>query len=383
MINFDSTKAVTDSQAAKHQMANDAVNVAQLPEFDEFVDVRSPSEYSLDHIPGAINCPVLDDTERATVGTLYANESAFAAKRVGAALVARNIARHLETAFAEKPKTWRPLVYCWRGGQRSAAMTVVLRQIGWDARQLIGGYKAYRRKIVADIERLAPAMRFEVVCGLTGSGKSALLAELESQRAQVLDLERLAEHRGSVLGTLPGCEQPGQKMFESRVWQRLSAFDPKRPVYVEGESRRIGNLRVPEPLIEVMRASPCIELRTDTAARVELLLREYAHLTEDRDELYRRLDCLTPLHGHQRVGQWKTLAAAGQWQTFVSELLQQHYDPAYRKSAASNYGRLSQATRLTLDSVTPDAFAELAKRLLELPARSSHDRAAHAGAAAA
>lgn len=192
-------------------MTQDSVNVAQLQEFDEIVDVRSPSEFKLDHVPGAINCPVLDDEERARVGTIHAQNSAFTAKKVGAALVARNIAKHIDVVFASRPKTWRPLIYCWRGGQRSASMTIVLRQIGWGARKLAGGYKAYRRHVVAEIDRLVPQISFRVLCGLTGSGKSAVLRALEQRNAQVLDLEKMAAHRGSVLGNLPDGMQPSQK----------------------------------------------------------------------------------------------------------------------------------------------------------------------------
>ena len=346
-------------------MTQDAVNVSHLHEFDEIVDVRSPSEYALDHVPGAINCPVLDDAERARVGTMYVRESAFAAKRIGAALVARNIASHLESAFADKPKTWRPLVYCWRGGQRSTAMTIVLRQAGWDARRLSGGYKAFRRRVTSDLDQLAAGTSFRVICGLTGSGKSALLRELHARGAQVLDLEQAAAHRGSVLGSLPEDSQPSQKMFDSRVWDTLRQFDPAQPVYVEAESRKVGNLRVPEELINAMRRSPCILLETAGTARVRLLLREYAHFIQNPPELFSRIDCLTHLHGKSRIERWKSLAAADEWEAFVQELLESHYDPAYRKSTGSNYPRLEQAIRLGVTEATEAEFAALAKDLLE------------------
>jgi len=348
-------------------MSQDAVNVAQLFEFDEIVDVRSPSEFNLDHIPGAINCPVLDDEERARVGTLHAQESAFTAKKVGAALVAQNIARHIDGVFATRPKNWRPLIYCWRGGQRSAAMTIVLRQIGWDARKLAGGYKSYRRHVVADIDGLIPHVSFRVICGLTGAGKSALLRALEESNAQVLDLERMAAHRGSVLGNLPDAAQPGQKMFESRIWNALRKFSPAEPVYVEAESSRIGNLRVPDSLIRAMRGSPCILLSATTSARVTLLLREYEHFTRTSAELFAKLDCLTGLHGHKRIDRWKNLASTHDWDRFVRELLEDHYDPAYRKSTAANYPHLAQATRFDIDQGTNEEIAVLAQNILDSP----------------
>ena len=347
------------------EMTQDIVNVAQLQKFDEIVDVRAPSEYELDHIPGAINCPVLDDDERARVGTIHAQQSAFAAKRIGAALVARNIARHLETAFADKPKNWAPLVYCWRGGQRSASMSIVLRQTGWNAKRLDGGYKAYRRHVIADIDQLARRMTFHVVCGLTGSGKSALLRELENLGAQVLDLEQAAEHRGSVLGNLPYCTQPGQKMFESRVWNLLQGFDPALPVYVEAESRKIGSLRVPESLISSMRISPCVFLATSMSARVNLLLREYDHFIQDPSRLASSLDYLTWLHGRRCVERWKSLASAGDWDAFIRDLLENHYDPAYRKSTETNYSGLEHADRLPVTEGTPQEFTALARVLVD------------------
>lgn len=361
-------------------MTQDSVNVAQLPEFDEIIDVRSPSEFALDHIPGAINCPVLDDAERALVGTIYVQESAFTAKKKGAALVARNISKHIENCFADKPRNWRPLVYCWRGGQRSASMAIVLRQVGWDARKLAGGYKAYRRHAVTEIDRLIPAITFIVICGLTGAGKSALLRALAEQNAQVLDLEKLAAHRGSVLGNLPEESQPGQKMFESRIWNALDSYSASEVVYVEAESRRIGNLRVPDSLINKMRASPCIQLDTALKARVALLLREYGHFTQDTATLFARLDCLVTLHGHARIDHWKSLASEQNWETFVREMLEDHYDPAYRKSSYANYPGLITAMRYQIELGSPPEFAALARELIVAQNASIIDATARAGA---
>ncbi len=359
-------------------MTQDVVTVAQLTEFHEIVDVRSPSEYALDHVPGAINCPVLDDEERARVGAMYVRESPFQAKKLGAAIVARNIARHVETSFIDKPKSWRPLVYCWRGGQRSGAMTIVLRQVGWDARKLAGGYKAYRRHVAAEIDRLAPQLRLRVVCGPTGSGKSALLRALAAAGAQVLDLERLAAHRGSVLGELPGEPQPSQKMFESRLWWQLRGFDAVRPVYVEAESKKIGDVRVPESVIGRMWDSECILLETGRAARIALLLREYAHFMRDPALLAAKLDCLVALHGHARIERWKSLAAAGDWPAFVGELLADHYDPAYGKSTLKHYRRLAQAR---IVNVVSGEAREFERAALDLQgAATARSAAQHAAA---
>lgn len=318
-------------------MRTDVATVAQLAEFDAVVDVRSPAEFAEDHVPGAINCPVLDDAERARVGTLYKQVSPFAARKVGAALVARNIARHVETVFMGHPRGWRPLVCCWRGGQRSGAMTLVLRQIGWEARQLDGGYRAFRRAVVADLETLPAALRFRVICGLTGSGKSRLLGVLAARGAQVLDLEGIAAHRGSLLGDLPDRMQPSQKAFESHLWAGLRRFDPRRPVFVESESQRIGKLRVPEALLLRMRAGTALRMEAALETRVALLMEEYAHFFERRELLAERLAALLPLHGHAVLNRWRAWIAAGDWATLVRELLTLHYDPAYLRSIRGHF----------------------------------------------
>jgi tRNA 2-selenouridine synthase len=351
----------------------DRATIAQLSEFDEVIDVRTSSEFAADHVPDAINLPVLSDDERARVGTLHKQVSPFDARKVGAALVACNIAHHLETVLADRPRTWRPLVYCWRGGKRSGAMTHVLREVGWDARQLDGGYKAYRRALVTDLQALPARLRWRVVCGLTGSGKSRLLGMLAQQGAQVLDLEGLAAHRGSVLGGLPHAPQPSQKMFESLIWQALRSFDPARPVYVESESKRIGQLHVPQELMDRMWASDCVQLSADPATRVELLKQEYAHFLRDPEALGRQLDCLTQLHGRDTISRWKQLAQDKDWDTLVHELLVRHYDPAYTRSIVSHYPGLPRALQVGVESSGGESFANAARALI-------HDRAETAAA---
>src|SRR5262245_9339133 len=257
--------------------------------FDTIIDPRTPSEFAEDHIPGAISAPVLGDAQRAEVGTLYKQVSPFEAKKVGAALIAKNVAVHVENLWKTKDKGWKPLVYCWRGGKRSGAMAHILREIGWEAQTLPGGYKAYRKWVVEQLSLVPEEFDFQVVHGPTGSGKSRLLAALRETGAQVLDLEVLAAHRGSVLGGLPDRSQPSQKMFESMLLNELSLLDRGKPVYVEGESKKIGQLQVPEALIARMRASPCVRLETDTEVRVTLLLQEYDFFLENRESLYAQL----------------------------------------------------------------------------------------------
>ena len=341
-----------------------AIGPTALAGFDAVIDTRSPAEFAEDHVPGSINCPVLDDEERARVGTIYKQVSPFEARKLGAALVARNIAFHLENSLKKKSKTWRPLVYCWRGGKRSGAMAHVLREVGWDAKTLAGGYKAYRRHVVESLSAMPRRVAFKVVHGVTGSGKSRLLGALRAAGAQVLDLEDLAAHRGSVLGNLPERPQPSQKMFESRLLEALAAFDGSRVIYVEGESRKIGQLQVPEALIERMRASECLLLQAGVGTRVALLLDEYRHFFADPAALGAQLDCLAGLHGSEKVGEWKSLAAAGEWRRLVTRLLEEHYDPAYRRSTAHNFPRLAKARSFALDSPEQAAFDRLAREIV-------------------
>src|SRR5881394_80656 len=281
--------------------------------FDAVIDARTPAEYALDHIPGAVSAPVLDDAQRVAVGTLYKQVSPFEAKKLGAALIAKNVAGHIDTLFRGKEKSWRPLIYCWRGGKRSGAMAHILREVGWDASTLAGGYRAYRRWVVDEL-----------------------------------------------------ATQPSQKWFESQLLAELGKFDRSLPVYVEGESKKIGEIQVAEALMARMRASRCVTLHTDLATRVTLLLDEYRHFLEDPETLNAQLDCLVALHGRERINEWKALAAAGKWREFVERLLVQHYDPAYRRSSMKNYPQLIEAPAVRIASADSAAFDEAARIITDV-----------------
>lgn len=316
--------------------------LARLDEFDAVIDARSPSEYALDRLPGALNWPSLNDAERALIGTEYKQVSPFAARKRGAVLVARNIAAHVEREALDKPKDWRPLLYCWRGGHRSGALATVLGAIGFRVHLLEGGYQAFRRAVVAELEALPAHLDLRVVCGVTGSGKSRLLQRLSAQGAQVLDLERLANHRGSVLGLVPGSPQPTQKRFETQLWDALRKLDAARPVIVESESKKVGDLRVPEALVERMRAAPCVVLELPIEARVELLMQDYDFFVRDTAAFCERLDALRVLRGNEVVKGWQERARAGQTREVVRELLEQHYDPIYRRSMQNHFAGLAR-----------------------------------------
>lgn len=344
------------------------IRVTDRHRFDTLIDARSPGEFEQDHIPGAINCPVLDNEERARIGTIYKQVSPFEAKRLGAAMVAANLARHLRETFADQPASWKPLVYCWRGGLRSGSMVTWLRLVGWDAQQLAGGYKAFRGHVIGQLETLVPRMQMRVLCGATGSAKTRVLHALAQSGAQVLDLEGHACHKGSLLGGLPGIEQPSQKRFETLIAEQLERFDLARPVYLEGESAKIGRLGVPLMLVEQMRRSPIIEVRATTEARLAYLLRDYAYLGDDRETLVHKLGLLKELQGRATVGRWQAWAEAGQLPPLFEELMLRHYDPHYERSQSNHFAQWAQRQVLQTGDLSDVGIARLAQQALALPA---------------
>ncbi|WHZ11614.1 MAG: Selenophosphate-dependent tRNA 2-selenouridine synthase [Burkholderiaceae bacterium] len=338
--------------------------IVDLGGYSAIIDARSESEYAEDHLPGALNWPSLNDEERRIVGTLYRQAGAFDANKRGAALVAANIARHIERELQDKTKHWKPLVYCWRGGKRSGALALVLSQIGLRVAVLDGGYKAYRNALLADLPRLVQRLSYRVVCGPTGSGKTRLLHALQGAGAQVLDLEALACHRSSVLGQIPGQTQPSQKRFDTLVWDLLRRFDPEQPVFVESESRKIGNLAVPEALILAMRAAACLDLQLPDDERVALLMEDYDFLVAEPLLLCSRLDALIELRGKAVVQGWKQKIAAGRVEEMVRHLLRIHYDPGYARSMAGNFSRYGASEKIAPRDRSTAAMSELAREIV-------------------
>lgn len=338
-------------------------NLSQLDQFDEIIDVRTPAEFAEDHIPGAINCPVLSNEERITVGTLYTQVSPFEARKVGSALISRNIANHIETRFQDHPKSWRPLIYCWRGGQRSGAMSIILAQVGWMAHKLEGGYKTYRRDVLNQLETVPNQFNFRVVCGPTGSGKSRLLKALSQTGHQVLDLEGLARHRGSLLGSLPDHPQPSQKWFDSQLLRTLHTFDPKVPVYVEAESKKIGRIALPGGLFDAMHASPCLRIEVAMDIRVNGLLADYQHYVDKPEQFIEHLQPLHRFHGAKQLEHWNEMIRAGDFAMMVGELLTLHYDPSYARAITGHYAQLNDAKPLALNDLSEDALKKIAATL--------------------
>lgn len=341
----------------------DLAALSDLP-FDQVIDVRSPAEFAEDHIPGAINLPVLDNDERARVGTIYKQVSPFQAKKLGAALVAANAARHLQEYLADKPGDYRPLVYCWRGGQRSGSFAIILSQIGWRAGVIDGGYRTYRRMVVAagyDAQFPAPVILLD---GNTGTGKTDILNALPDHGLQVLDLEGMGNHRGSLLGARAG-GQPAQKTFESRIAVAAAALDPAKPVVVEAESSKVGDCIIPPSLWHAMQGAPRIHITAPLDARAAYLTRAYADLVADRDALVARMAKLAPLHGHDQIGAWTALANAGAFTELAGQLMDRHYDPRYAKQRAGAAPMASIAADLTPGGIA-DAAAQVADAVRSL-----------------
>ena len=330
--------------------------------FDDIIDVRAPAEWAEDHIPGAISLPVLDDEERARIGTIYKQDSPFRARKLGAALVARNAARHLEGPLAEKPGGWRPLVYCWRGGQRSGSFASILGQIGWRVETVAGGYKSWRARVVQALYDAPVRAPVIVLDGNTGTAKTELLGLMALHGVQVIDLEGLANHRGSLFGGMPG-GQPSQKAFEGRLAMALATLDPTRPVVVEAESSKIGNCRMPPRLWRAMVAAPRIEIAAPLCVRAAYLARAYADLTANFVALTDVIDRLRPVHSAETIATWQAMAAAANYEPLAEDLMARHYDPRYVKQRSLTGAKAPQV--VTADSLSTEALPALAILLAE------------------
>jgi tRNA 2-selenouridine synthase len=301
--------------------------------FDCVIDVRSPAEFAEDHIPGAISLPAMSNAERAQVGTIYKQVSPFDARKIGAAIVARNVAAHLEGPLAGMTGAWKPLVYCWRGGQRSGAVATILREVGWRTETVAGGYQSFRRLVHGAVYESAFPARIVLIDGNTGTAKTGVLARLAARGVQVLDLEGMAGHRGSLLGATE-CGQPSQRAFETRLAVAMAGLDPARPVVVEAESSKIGKIAIPPVLWAAMCVAPRVEIEAPVSARAAYLVEAYADVIADPDRLAGLLYPLRYHRGHAVVDGWLALLARGDHLGLASALMVEHYDPAYAKSRA-------------------------------------------------
>ncbi|MEX0306603.1 MAG: tRNA 2-selenouridine(34) synthase MnmH [Ruegeria sp.] len=333
--------------------------------FDTLIDVRSPAEFAEDHMPGAINLPVLDNEERARVGTIYVQESPFLARKLGAALVFRNAADHIENRLSLHEGDWQPLVYCWRGGQRSGSFTWMLQQIGWRAEVMEGGYRSYRRLVKQFLYDDPLPYRLVALDGYTGTAKTDLLEYLRDLGVQILDLEGLANHRGSLLGEMPG-GQPTQKAFESALAAALTGLDIARPVIVEAESSKIGNLILPPSLWSALCSAPRIQITAPIAARTEYLVSAYDDILSDSERLRDRLSPLRFHRGHEIVDGWLDFIDVGDKRGLTQALMEQHYDPAYAKSRKAQRAEvIAQIDAPSLDETGLSATATRIEKVLD------------------
>ena len=336
-------------------------NAETLTRFDAIIDVRSPSEFAADHLPGAINLPVLDDVERAEVGTIYKQESRFRARRIGAAFVARNIARHLDGKLATREKLFNPLIYCWRGGMRSNAMATVLTQVGWRVGLLNGGYKTWRRAVVAALRDSTQKLPLVLLDGQTGTAKSDILRAFGEQGGQILDLEALANHRGSVFGGFADAPQPSQTLFESKLWAALQALDHTKPILVEAESNRIARCEIPKRIWTAMRAAPHITVSSPPTVRAAYLQTAYADIIADKTSILDAVNRLRPFHPKEKIEAWCALAQSGTNGPLAAELMLMHYDPLYNRS------RRRRATpplaHFALEKLDAATFATVARKI--------------------
>lgn len=329
--------------------------------FDDIIDVRAPAEFAEDHMPGAISLPVLDDAERAQVGTIYKQVSPFTARKIGAALVAKNASLHLQGPLADKPGGWRPLVYCWRGGQRSGSFASILSQIGWRVETVAGGYKAWRGLVVKAIYETPFPCPVLVLDGNTGSAKTEVLNRLPAMGVQVLDLEGLAHHRGSLFGGMGG--QPSQKAFEGALALAIARLDPTRPVVVEAESSKVGDCYLPPELWKTMGAAPRVAISAPVAARAGYLVRAYDDLVADGVRLAQVISRLRHSHAKAQVEEWQAMARAGAFAPLAESLMAEHYDPRYVKHRS----RMQQAvTDLEVGGLEEADLAALTARVAEI-----------------
>lgn len=338
------------------------LEVQEFSSYSLVIDARSPHEYAEDHIPGAVNLSVVDDAEYAEVGTRHKTDK-HAAYLIGVEYSLKNIASHIKPLISKYTPQDRFLVYCFRGGKRSRLWADNLRTIGFEVDVLAGGWKNYRRWVRAGLESLPRALTYRVLCGPTGCGKTRVLHELQRQGHQVLELEGLASHRGSLLGALPGKPQPTQKLFDTMLLDTMRRFDPRRPVWLEAESKKIGNLQIPDALFEAMHVSPVVNIVAPMAERVTLWREDYPHFAADPVAMVGKLEPLKPLVGKEVLGEWMELAMAGRVDELFESVMTKHYDPCYSRSTRRNHGPKVEETTVELQSLSRPALSE-AVRLL-------------------
>jgi len=330
--------------------------------FDTIIDVRSPLEFAEDHIVGAINCPVLSDLERQKVGTIYKKESSFKAKIIGSSLTAKNIAFHIENNFMEKKGSWQPLIYCWRGGQRSKAFSIVLSEVGWRTNQLKGGYKEYRNQVINFLDNIGPKLKITLISGKTGSAKTKILKSIENEGGQILDLEGLANHKGSLLGKIPDLIQPSQKFFESLIFNKIQKLNLKDKIYIEAESSKIGNIHIPKSIWKKMIKSPRIEISANVELRAKFLVNDYDYMCNDPTLINPIIKGLKNRLSKKLFDEWTNLIDKKKWFDLTKSFLENHYDPSYSSNTIKNDRKVIK--KITATSLNNSDIKDIAKKIL-------------------
>ena len=330
--------------------------------FDTIIDVRSPLEFAEDHIVGAINCPVLSDLERQKVGTIYKKESSFKAKIIGSSLAAKNIAFHIQNNFIEKKGSWQPLIYCWRGGQRSKAFSIVLSEVGWRTNQLKGGYKEYRNQVINFLDNIGPKLKITLISGKTGSAKTKILKSIENEGGQILDLEGLANHKGSLLGKIPDLIQPSQKFFESLIFNKIQNLNLKDKIYIEAESSKIGNIHIPKSIWKKMINSPRIEISANVELRAKFLVNDYDYMCNDPTLIKPIIKGLKNRLSKKLLDEWTNLIDRKKWFDLTKSFLENHYDPSYSSNTIKNDRKVLK--KITASSLNNSDIEHIAKNIL-------------------
>ena len=330
--------------------------------FDTIIDVRSPLEFAEDHIVGAINCPVLSDLERQKVGTIYKKESSFKAKIIGSSLTAKNIAFHIENKFMEKKGSWQPLIYCWRGGQRSKAFSIVLSEVGWRTNQLKGGYKEYRNQVINFLDNIGPKLKITLISGKTGSAKTKILKSIENEGGQILDLEGLANHKGSLLGKIPDLIQPSQKFFESLIFNKIQNLNLKDKIYIEAESSKIGNIHIPKSIWKKMIKSPRIEISANVELRAKFLVSDYDYMCNNPTLINPIIKGLKNRLSKELFDEWTNLIDRKKWFDLTKSFLENHYDPSYSSNTIKNDRKVIK--KITATSLNNSDIKDIAKKIL-------------------